>query len=135
MRMRSGSSIKLDVRDIAIRRTVYDITPVPAPRMMRADAWKQRPCVLQYRAFRDEVRYQGIDVPPGAHLEFVLPMPVSWSKKKRAAMYGAPHTQKPDLDNLVKALLDACYTDDSHIWKLSAEKRWGEIGWIAVTRP
>lgn len=119
----------------SVRTSVYDISPVPAPRMTRADKWKQRPCVLRYREFRDLVRLSHVDVPPGAHVQFVMPMPKSWSDKKRIAHQGAPHTSKPDLDNLIKALLDACYEDDAHIWRLSAEKTWGEIGYIAVERP
>jgi len=32
-----------------------------------------------------------------------LPMPKSWSKKKKSAMAGRPHRQKPDRDNIDKA--------------------------------
>ncbi|MCR4339433.1 MAG: RusA family crossover junction endodeoxyribonuclease, partial [Gemmatimonadaceae bacterium] len=38
--------------------------------------------------------------------EFRLPMPPSWSNKKRLAMIGQPHAQKPDIDNLLKAVLE-----------------------------
>lgn len=38
------------------------------------------------------------------------------------------HTQKPDLDNLTKAVLDAlngiCWTDDSQAFRLRPEKKW-----------
>jgi len=37
----------------------YKITPVPKPRQTRSDKWKQRPCVMRYRAFADEVRAAG----------------------------------------------------------------------------
>ena len=43
-----------------------------------------------------------------------------------------PHRQKPDIDNLIKALLDALYADDSHVWKITAEKRWHYEGKIMV---
>ena len=33
-------------------------------------------------------------------VSFIMPMPKSWSKKKRAAMDGKPHTARPDIDNL-----------------------------------
>ncbi|MBC8923069.1 RusA family crossover junction endodeoxyribonuclease, partial [Escherichia coli] len=41
----------------------YSITPLGKPRMTRADKWKQRPPVLRYRVFCDEVRLSGITLP------------------------------------------------------------------------
>lgn len=112
----------------------HDICPAPKPRMTQRDRWAQRPAVLRYRAFCDEVRAAGVEIPEsGAHLVFVLPMPKSWSKKKRAAMNGKPHQQKPDVDNLLKAVLDAVHSDDAHIWSISAAKLWGEVGSITIT--
>lgn len=71
----------------------YIITPVGKPRMTRRDKWKQRQPVMRYRMFCDEARLHGIRVPEnGAHITFVLPMPQSWSKKKRTAMDGQPAT-------------------------------------------
>ncbi|WP_318155968.1 RusA family crossover junction endodeoxyribonuclease [Citrobacter freundii] len=82
---------------------VYDITPMGKPRMTRADKWKKRPEVLRYRAFCDEVRLQGVELPEsGSHVTFMLPMPASWSKKKRAELNGKPHQAKPDFDNMMK---------------------------------
>jgi len=41
-----------------------------------------------------------------------------------------PRTQKPDLDNMVKLLMDAletrAYRNDVRISRISAERRWGE---------
>lgn len=111
----------------------YIITPVGKPRMTRRDKWKQRPSVMRYRMFCDEARLHDIQVPEnGAHITFVLPMPKSWSKKKRAAMDGQPHQVKPDLDNLTKSLLDALFEDDSHIWGARTSKVWGETGMIII---
>lgn len=111
----------------------YIITPVGKPRMTRCDKWKQRPPVMRYRMFCDEARLHDIRVPEcGAHITYVLPMPKSWSKKKRAAMDGQPHKQKPDLDNLTKSLLDALFEDDSHIWDSRTSKVWGETGMIII---
>jgi Holliday junction resolvase RusA-like endonuclease len=111
----------------------YIITPVGKPRMTRSDKWKQRPPVIRYRMFCDEARLHEIRVPEsGAHITFVLPMPQSWSKKKRVAMDGQPHQQKPDLDNLTKSLLDALFEDDSHIWDTRTSKLWGETGMIVI---
>lgn len=75
----------------------YAITPIPKPRMTQRDRWKQRPPVLRYRAFCDEVRLNRISLADcGWHVTFVLPMPASWSKKKKAEMSGNPSTNKQD---------------------------------------
>lgn len=111
----------------------YDINPVPKPRMTRRDKWKKRPCVLEYFAFCDEVRAKGVALPlGGAHVTFILPMPPSWSKKKRLEMFNRPHDQKPDWDNLGKALCDAVYKDDSKIWDMRVTKYWGHSGAIII---
>lgn len=113
------------------------ITPVAKPRMTQRDKWKQRPCVLRYRAFCDEMRYRmkPNDFPvAGAHVVFIMPMPKSWSKKKKEHMIMQPHQQKPDIDNLQKALLDALFGDDSHIYDIRASKYWGDEGQITITK-
>ena len=43
-----------------LKYTAYKIKPVPKPRMTQRDAWDKRPCVLRYRAFKDEVRKWGV---------------------------------------------------------------------------
>lgn len=106
--------------------TVYRILPMGKPRMTQRDRWKKRPVVLRYHAFCDEIRAMGVHIPPaGAHIVFVLPMADSWSAKKKEAMNRMPHQQKPDKDNLEKALLDALFGDDSHIWDSRISKVWG----------
>jgi len=113
---------------------VYNITPMGKPRMTRADKWKKRPEVLRYRAFCDEVRLHNVTLPEsGYHVTFVIAMPQSWSKKKRQQHDGKPHQQKPDKDNLEKALLDAIFDDDSRIWDGRVTKIWGETGQIIIT--
>jgi Holliday junction resolvase RusA-like endonuclease len=62
-------------------------------------------------------------------------MPPSWSKKKRVAMAGQPHKNKPDLDNLIKAFKDALCDDDSFVHTYEKmTKVWGEQGCILVQR-
>ena len=114
--------------------SVYPITPIPKPRMTQSDRWKKREPVLRYRAFCDHVRLLGIKIPEsGYHITFVLPMPQSWSKKKREEMTGKPHQQKPDKDNLEKALLDAVFDEDCRVWDGRVTKVWGESGQIIIT--
>ena len=109
------------------------IVPVPKPRMTQRDKWAKRPAVLRYRSFCDQVRAAGLLVPEaGAHIVFHLPMPPSWSKKKRAEMIGRPHQAKPDIDNLGKALMDACLEEDQGVWDVRMTKRWAEQGGIEI---
>ena len=60
---------------------------------------------------------------------FTMPIPQSYSNKKKKELEGKPHTKKPDLDNLVKAVLDAlngvAFEDDSRICSISAVKLYG----------
>ncbi|WP_118999708.1 RusA family crossover junction endodeoxyribonuclease [Cereibacter sphaeroides] len=69
----------------------------------------------------------------------VFKIPVSWSKKKAAALFGRPHTQKPDLSNLIKHVEDGlnriAWVDDGQIAKYGeSEKVWGDkdemIVWV-----
>jgi len=50
---------------------------------------------------------------------FYMPIPKSWSKKKRLAAVGEYHIKKPDSDNLLKTIKDAlngiAYVDDSQV--------------------
>ena len=54
--------------------------------------------------------------------------PASWSAKKQAAHLDQFHTQKPDLDNLEKAILDGlnriAFADDSQVALVYKLKRW-----------
>jgi len=110
---------------------MVSITPVAKPRMTRSDRWKQRPAVLRYRAFSDELRLKTPDMDLNYYtLTFGLPMPKSWSKKKKLEMDGQPHQQKPDIDNLCKSVLDALYLDDSHIHDINLKKVWTTNGFI-----
>ena len=111
----------------------YPITPVPKPRQTQADKWKQRPSVMRYRAFADEVRLRGVKLEVyGDSVVFYMPMPKSWSEKKKNEMDGTPHQQKPDWDNLGKALSDAIYNDDSKIWNITISKMWAYEGAIEI---
>ena len=110
----------------------YSITPVPKPRMTRADKWKKRPAVLRYRAFADECRLKINQSLDGKSITFLMPMPKSWSKKKKMEMVGQPHRQRPDIDNLAKALFDALYEDDSGIASVSLRKMWSTDGAIRI---
>lgn len=113
---------------------IYDITPVPKPRQTRSDKWKKRPCVMRYRAFADECRAKGVTVENRDSIKFFMPMPKSWSKGKKIIMSGAAHKQKPDIDNLLKAIMDAVLKEDSHIHAIYIEKVWAINGAIEIKK-
>lgn len=110
-----------------------------APRVNRADAWRKRPCVLRYHAFKDAVKKAVADTNidfTRVVVLFLLPMRKTWKPATKAAKLGTPHTSTPDIDNLEKALYDAvCSKDaggDAHIWRNANEKRWAEKGAIEI---
>ena len=116
------------------------IDPVPCPRMTQADKWSKRPAVTKYFAFRNELKYiahlQGLSIVPSTleAITFALPMPQSWSNKKRLEMNGQAHTQRPDLDNLLKAFLDGLCPEDSHVHSIGKlSKVWAEKGSISLS--
>ena len=111
----------------------YSITPTPKPRMTQRDKWKKRPATLKYFAFKDECRLKGVYLPKcGAHITFVIPMPKSWSKKKKESQNNSAHQQRPDVDNLLKALMDAVYGEDCGVYDVRISKYWGINGKIIV---
>tara|TARA_R110001599_G_scaffold130235_4_gene305325 strand:+ start:77 stop:574 length:498 start_codon:yes stop_codon:yes gene_type:complete len=150
--LNSGEHITFDdtlVYELDKKRNFYmfDICPVSAPRMTQSDRWKvnpehpdinkrQRPSVTRYFNYRDVLKLQAnsmnfkmIDV---LDVLFLIPMPKSWSNKKKAAMNALPCKVKPDTDNLTKAIKDTFCKEDSHIWRETAEKRWSYCGAVII---
>lgn len=116
---------------------VFPVVPMGKPRMTQRDKWARRPAVMRYRAFKDELR-SAMTNQPDLRLAIAqgaidrvswtayLPIPASWPAKKKALLAGAPHRQKPDRDNIDKALLDALFADDSGIASGHLTKRWDD---------
>jgi Holliday junction resolvase RusA-like endonuclease len=126
----------------------FDITPMGKPSYQKSDKFRtlnhpnpklrQRNVVTKWINFKKEISAQatkqGFIIPDcGASIKFILPMPDSWSKKKKTEMDGKPHKQKPDLDNNLKGFFDSVCEEDSYIWQYMPEKRWGKTGKIIVT--
>lgn len=124
------------------RQFVIHTDPVPAPRMTKRDSYRvtakypRRPCVARYFAFQDTLQRAVGDlpiVPDEVHCVFHVPMPDSWPKSKRQRMIYAPHKQRGDGDNYMKAVLDSLFLQDGGVWKGSFEKHWSEKGRIEIT--
>ena len=66
--------------------------------------------------------------------QFWFRMPgASWSEKKREETAGTYCGKKPDLDNLLGAVMDALLVDDSKVVELGVcEKRWGYFDAIYI---
>ena len=70
------------------------------------------------------------ECPVGARIHAFLPIPPSWGKrKKELALSGdVLPTTKPDVDNLIKSVIDGLnkivFLDDSYIVDLSSSKRY-----------
>lgn len=89
---------------------------------------------MRYRAFCDELRLKvgTYKVTERLNLTFRVPMPPSWSEKKRIELDGTPHQQRPDIDNYLKAFLDALCEEDSYVWDVRATKLWSREGGIEI---
>jgi len=112
----------------------YPYPPMAKPRMTRADSWKKRPIVLKYWDFKDHIKSWAIrenfKLGNEIYVIFHIPMPKSWSKLKKTQMIFADHQQRPDVDNLLKGLMDAFLDEDSHVHTVYAQKFWDNEGSI-----
>jgi Holliday junction resolvase RusA-like endonuclease len=112
---------------------IYPITPCPKPRMTQRDKWLKCDATRRYWAFCEQVKLYRVELTySGADVTFRLPMPNSWSKKRKDINHGTAHQQRPDLDNLIKALCDAIYQNDACVWEITARKIWADEGSIEI---
>lgn len=107
--------------------TVY-VVPMGKPRMTQRDQFIERDCTTRYWAYAATIRSQ-VSVPRDCtELSFTayFPMPDSWTAKKKAAMQGTYHHDKPDIDNVAKAILDSLFENDSVIAVSHQAKLWDD---------
>ena len=95
-----------------MKEIIIPIIPMGAVRLTQRSLWS--PKARKYAAYKDAIKDQmdGYTLPEELEIEFHLPMPKSWSNKKREASRGGPHKQRPDVDNLCKGFMDAFGVDD-----------------------
>lgn len=98
----------------------------------------ERPAVIRYRNFADILRLK-VGRPlatDGMFIEFGIPMPASWSEKRKERAEGTPHQQRPDLSNLLKAVEDALNEKDEWIWQFRGlRKIWRREGYVYLQWP
>lgn len=109
--------------------------PVPQPRakvstvggFARAYVDKKHPSHALKQAIRDAFMGEKLKGPIGCQLLFRFTRPKSHTKKQKQCGW---HTGKADIDNCVKAILDAlnkiAYDDDKQVAYLQTYKRWTE---------
>lgn len=110
---------------------IYDINPFPAVRSNK-NSWSDS--VQNYHSKMDYLRLlvnNRDDVIKALiswnyDLIFHIPIPKSWSKKKKAEMNHCFHQVKPDIDNLFKAFTDTVFYqteyNDSSIHTIRSRK-------------
>jgi len=114
-----------------------EFTPVGKPRMTQRDKWLNPPRaeVVRYRlaqrALEAYCMANHFTLGDEIIATFVLPMPNSWSEKKKKLMDGTPHQQKPDIDNILKFVADTLKPDgDQCIHSVVVKKVWGREGCV-----
>lgn len=78
-----------------------------------------------------------LETPVTAYVYVTYTIPPSYSKKRAdACLAGTEKPKRVDLDNVCKAVFDACngiiYVDDSQIVNIHARKTWGHQGMVQV---
>lgn len=146
-----GEELKVEcekyILDHKRRFYLFDVIPMGAPRLSQSDKWKtnpnhidpmkrQRKVVTNYYAFKNTLIWQGksMQFELGKTLDalYLIPMPNSWSMKKKELMNGMPCEVKPDTDNITKGVKDTFRKNDSDIWYEKAEKRWAFKGSVII---
>ena len=118
---------------------IFDAKPKPAPRprVTKFGTYNDPKYTAYKKALRLVASAQIKEPLEGAvkmSIVFQFKKPKSWSKKKKAAAFW--HTQKPDADNLQKAVKDAlnglAYKDDSQVCDMDVVKIWGDSDRVMV---
>lgn len=97
---------------------------------------------LEYKCdAANQIRSQGSERPLedaiSVNMTFHMPMPKKWPQKRKEEQLGKPMTSKPDVDNLMKWILDVlsgiAYKDDRFVTSGCFQKVWGYEGKVEVS--
>jgi len=111
----------------------YDIEPFSFVRKAQGGKWT--PADIRYKANKEHLKLLRPEYQEGWGFTFIMTMPATWSKKKRASMDGTKVRRKQwrDIDNLLKPFLDCLDYDDGIIAETGPMRKiWGERGKIIV---
>lgn len=112
------------------------INPMGAVRMTQKGKWKNARA-QRYLDYKNEIGWQlkkHYKEPTltaiGVKIKFYMPIPESWSNKKKCEHTGKPHIKKPDIDNLIKGIFDSAngivWQDDKQVVACEATKEYGD---------
>ena len=109
----------------------------PRGYLRRTHQGRFSPAAKRYHEYMNSLRVlaraEGLTLADSFAVVFHMPMPKSWSQKKKDRLRGEPHQQKPDYSNCLKALEDALHPNDKEIWRVHGEQRWADEGSIVVS--
>lgn len=112
-------------------RVIRDVSGRPHAYTPTATKNKEKAIAGLYLESANGYRFEG--KPLRVVMNFYYPIPTSWSKGDKAKALAGIRTPcvKPDLDNVVKLVMDAlngvAYPDDKQILILEASKKYSEI--------
>lgn len=117
------------------KRFSIKIDPMGAVRCNRSVRWKKSKRQEAYFAYKDRLREvcEELEVPDEILITAWIAMPHSWSKRKHDSHRGFPHRQKPDSDNICKAVKDALFKQDDAVWSETTKKFWADTGLLEIT--
>mgnify|MGYP003402255683 FL=1 len=146
-----GTSSEVEVKKYVLDKTrrfyAFDVVPMGKPRMTQSDKWKtdpnhpdpnkrKREVVHRYHQLQNIIREQadkmGFVLKKTFEAVFFVPIPESFSGKKKKELVGMPCEERPDIDNYVKFFLDTMAKEDKSVWYIKAEKRWAYYGSIII---
>ena len=121
----------------------YKPTPWAAPKLSRNlcyDIREEDKRAIRFLIQQAFVGYniEPLDVPVSLEFIFYFEPPSSFStkKKEKYIKYNVPHKVKPDVSNCVKLTEDCLQkiviTNDSHVVKLTAQKKWSAKSHIFI---
>lgn len=107
----------------------------PRPRFRNTGRFVQTYMPTSYTKHKDFIREQMpnalLDGELKVTLSFYFKPPKSWSNRKKLLAIGQYKRTKPDIDNLIKTVLDAAnkkvWQDDNQIVEISSLKQYAEV--------
>jgi len=109
---------------------VISIRAQAKPRMTQRDKWAPREVVERYWTYCDQLRL-GFNRTAKFQRATGLTLTARLAVKD-AKLCGKQHTKYPDLDNIIKGVLDALLIEDQAVSKIIAYKFWDETDELTI---
>ena len=110
---------------------ILDIEPIGKPRMTQRDKWHSRPATTKFWNFKRNIQIQAkkqkFTLSDCIEIYCFIQKPKSERKKGIFA-----HRKKPDIDNIVKAILDSLKDYDQTIYIITVVKLYADFNKIVI---